>query len=277
MRRTLARPNEYQEPDVSHISADEASNALNRLSRRDVYLWSLCGIVAFLILLGMASIFIPNAVLGQNEIHVDSSHLLQLLISFGSLVILFAVYVTNQRRDLVQARDALYRHLLSEEQKAAGLLDSDTQTYSPLVLEAILDHFTKTASASSPLTVLNLQINDLSRIQRRNGEAAVGHLVRSAAEILRGALRGSDRICRASEGSFVVLLPNTPAEFAPIPIKRILDGVSRWNDLTSSLDYRLSLEVGVTTSSAEVEPARVLLQNARETKFQLQRAAVGIA
>jgi hypothetical protein len=74
-----------------------------------------------------------------------------------------------------------------------------------------------------------------------------------------------------------VLLPKTPAEFAPIPIKRILEGVERWNDLTSSLDYRLSIDIGVTTSSPDVEPARVLLQNARETKFQLQSAPVGIA
>jgi diguanylate cyclase (GGDEF)-like protein len=262
---------------VSTFTAGEAANVLKRLGRRDLYLWSLCGFVAFVVTLGISVMFIPNALFGQNEIHVDSSHLLQLLISFLCLVTLFAIYVTNQRRDLVQARDALYRHLLNEEQKAAGLLDSDTQTYSSLVLEAILDHFTKTATATSPLTVLNLQINDLPRIQRRNGDAAVAHIVRSAAEILRGSLRGSDRICRASEGAFVVLLPNTPADCAPIPIKRILEAVARWNELTSSLDYRLSLDVGVTTSSAEVEPARVLLQHARQTRFDSQRASIGIA
>jgi diguanylate cyclase (GGDEF)-like protein len=243
----------------------DLASQMSTLSRRDLQLWMLCAGVIVLITSGFLAVFWPNFTTGTSEVHLDGAKVFQLITSLLCLVAIFVLYVSGQRRDLVQARDALYRRLLSDEQRLNGLLDNDTQTYSQVVLQGLVERYAAGATPENPLSVLSIQITELNRIRRRNGEEAVLHLARALAEIMRSTLRGTDRICRAGEGTFVVVLPDTRRIDAEFPMRRLADAIARWNIATSSLDYRLNVAFGISTSCDSSLPGLGLIEQARET------------
>jgi len=239
---------------------------LSTLNRRELYLWGFCGVVVVIMFLGIATSVVPDILHSGAGTIAGALNLPQLMIAFICLLVLFGLHVVGQRRDLVQARDALYRRLIMEEAKVEGLLDHETQTYSPLLIESMLERLAQEATPAQPLVLFEVGVRNAKIIERRNGEAAVAHLGRALTEILRNSLRGSDRICREAQGNFLVLLPNTSPELASIPLNRITQAVEKWNEVTSGLDYRLEISVCQASTTGDTEPAILLEQVRRERK-----------
>ena len=240
---------------------------LASLKKRDLTLWLLCGMLVLVLSGGLLVLLVPTLIAHRDSVSVDVKSLPQLSISLMCLVALFAVQINRQRRELSLTRDALFRRLMQEERNSMGIMDPETQTYSTLVLQSVLEKMTAEASVNSPLSILEVQIQSIPAVRRRNGEPAVDHLVRSLAEILRSSLRGSDRIFKSGEAQFTVLMPNTPEDRSDIPVNRIVAAVERWNSAMNSLDYRLKVGVGkVTCTGGGEQPGLEVLSQVREQR-----------
>ena len=250
----------------SWMNGQSWQKELASLKKRDLTLWLLCGTLVLLLCIGLLVLLVPTLLAHRDAVTVDVKNLPQLSISLMCLVALFALQINRQRRELSLTRDALFRRLMQEERNSMGIMDPDTQTYSTVVLQSVLEKMTAEATEEAPLSIIELQIQSVAMIRRRNGDPAVEHLVRSLAEILRSSLRGSDRIFKSGETQFTVLLPNTPEDRSDIPVARIVAAVERWNSAMNSLNYKLKISLGKVTCTGGGQAGLEVLTHVREQR-----------
>lgn len=241
-------------------------NEIAFLREKDGAIWKLCVFMVIALATAFLVLVVPTLVSHTEVVSVSVRNLPQLSVGLLCLVSLFAIQLNRQRRELTLMRDALFRRLLFDERKNE-LIDPETQTYSSVMLQSVLERMTPEVNHDSPLSILDVQIQALPSVRRRNGDQAVDHLVRSLAEILRSSLRGSDRIFKSGEGAFSVLMPNTPEDRADIPIRRIIQAVDRWNAAMMALDYRLNVAIGKVTSNSGDRVALDLLKDAKQQRI----------
>lgn len=259
------------------MPTSQLHDEISKLGKKDIFLWALNVCVLFVLFAGFAALVLPNLFTHHDEVLISSHRLPELLTSLVSALILFVIYVKGQRRELSQARDSLYRRLLLEQSKPEGLLDPETHFYSLVMFHSLVERMSAEATDSTPLSMLSVEIPDLDAVRRQNGEPAVEHLVRSVAELLRTSLRGSDRICRTGEGSFVALLPDTSTAMAHIPAQRIERAVTRWNTLAGALGYKLQTRLRVSSAASRKIAPEMPVHAMRSMHQERALAAVGTA
>jgi len=241
---------------------------MKALRKKDRTLWAFCAALVILLCVTFVALVVPNIWSHSEVIFVDIKNLPQLSLSLLCLVGLFAVQINRERRELSLTRDALFRRLMQEDRKGESIMDPETQTYSTVVLQSVLEKMIVDASADSPLSIIDLQIQSIQAVRRRNGDPAVEHLLRSLAEILRSSLRGSDRVFKSGDTSFTVLMPNTPEDRTQIPVQRIFAAVERWNKAMVSLDYRMRIGVGAVTCTSGEQIGLEVLTKVREQRIR---------
>jgi diguanylate cyclase (GGDEF)-like protein len=247
-------------------STGDIQSEMASLRRKDGALWKFSGFMVIAVSLAFLVLVVPNLISRNEIISINVKDLPQLSVALLCVVALFGIQASRQRREITLMRDALFRRLLMDERRSDGILDPETQTYSSVMLQSVLERMTPEVSSDSPLSILDVQIQALASVRRRNGDQAVDHLVRSLAEILRSSLRGSDRIFKSGEGGFYVVMPNTAGDRAEIPIRRIIQAVDRWNSAMNVLEYRLNIAVGKVTSTSSKRSGMELLSDAKQQR-----------
>lgn len=215
---------------------------LQDISSRDWQLWSLGILVLVVVALGFISLSAPalGGVIDLTQLRL----LPQLFSGFIALVVLFNLYILDQKRRLNATRDRLLSRMLREPRPEGGILfDPLTQVFSAQYFDqAVTREVSRVERQHCALTFLVVDVMNLRSIGSRFGMAAKDHLLSATAELLRSRLRGSDIICRYGAERFVALLTDTDGQQASFPAARISRAVEQWNG-TTSFQYKMQLSV----------------------------------
>lgn len=221
---------------------------IEALSKRDWQLWSICALVIVVIAIGFAAFLLPNLVWASGVLHTDHRYLPQLFFGLITLIVLFNVYILDQKRSLNRTRGQMLRNLMDVAQaKQVAIIDPLTNVFNRRYLDELMPReFNRAARAGSQLSVLLIDINNFKQINSDYGHIGGDQYLRDVANLLKKTLRGSDTVIRLGGDEFFVILPETGNAQAHRAAERLKWEANWWNSATQA-SYRLSFSVGVAT------------------------------
>ena len=226
----------------------ELNSELRDLGSRDLQLWSIGALVLTVVALGFLALVVPNLMWKDEPFKVEARFLPQLFTGFVVLIVLFNVYLLDQKRRINSMRDNLVRRMMVDgaTDKAASrdrLTDTFNREYAASVIVREMER-------GVPYTLVMVDIADFRRINKRFGQLAGDHLLLVASQLLRRTFRGSDVVCRYGGDEFLVILPETSQQLAQAPLARLDAAVHAWNE-TANLSYSLAFRVAAAAGPAE--------------------------
>jgi diguanylate cyclase len=200
-------------------------------SNRDLHLWSISIVVILVLAAGFASVIAPSLAWNSTGFRFDFKCLPQLFWGMISLVLLFSVYVTAQKRELnVTRKTLLQEFVMSEHLPSFSLLDPVTQLLNSCALDPIVAKETTRANRlGTALTFATISFDNFKSIEKRAGTEQGEQTLYRAARLLKSTFRGSDAIFRSRTSEFVVLMPDTTEQQAENAISRLRALTERWN------------------------------------------------
>jgi diguanylate cyclase (GGDEF)-like protein len=215
------------------------------IKSRDWQLWSLGILVLFVVAVGFLSLIASGAE-GMRSLLGNSRFLPQLFSGFVALIVLFNLYIVDQKRRLNATRDRLLRKMLRDRRgENAFLLDPLTNLFNAHYFEqAVTREVSRSERHEHSLSFAILDLQNLQTLRSKYGDVAREHLLTAMAELLRSNLRGSDTICRTGAERFIIILPDTDQRQAAVPMARLLSAVANWNN-TTNFAYKLQVEIGI--------------------------------
>jgi diguanylate cyclase (GGDEF)-like protein len=223
-------------PDSSSASSSSGAKIeprifqehLRKLDRRQWRLWSSTMLVLILLTLAISSFAFP-AIL-NNDSSNYSFYLNQAVRALVGIVLLFSVYLVYQQTMIIRIRNqiadqitslAKVESLTAEVYKLAAL-DQLTGLYNRRSGEQRLaEEISRAERYERPLTVLLLDLDGLKQTNDQHGHAAGDLMLKSFAERLQRAIRGSDLAVRLGGDEFMVILP----ECRPDEVRHVLGRV----------------------------------------------------
>ena len=187
---------------------------LRRLDRRQWFLSSSTALVLILLTVGVASFAFP-ALLNREQ-STYSFFLNQAVRSLVGLVLLFTVYLVYQQTTIIRMRNDLALQfqsiakvqLLTDEVYKLAALDQLTGLYNRRSGEQRLaEEISRAVRHQRPLTVLLMDLDGLKQTNDKFGHAAGDLILKTFAERLQKAIRGSDLAVRLGGDEFMALLP----------------------------------------------------------------------
>lgn len=174
---------------------------------------------------------------------------------------------------------ALSRLRRKHAARLRSLASIDPLTQTPdrrTLLEALRREIDRSERYGRNLSILRMDVDDLSRLNDAHGEEVGDQVLLQCAEIARDVLRSSDIMGRFSGGEFVALLPETSREAARQAADRLL---SAWRSVhlhTADGDVAFTVSVGVAAvrQGNDANTPEALLYRA-ETALQKAKAEGG--
>ncbi len=243
---------------------------MRRLSSRDLQLWLLALLVLLVTVAGVVAIVLPNISWNSASLRVESRYLPQVLFGLIGLVILFNLYVLQQRRELNHAREQLIRQVLEKERnETATLMDALTKVFNRRYLELILPkEVSRAKRTGSSLTLLLADVSDLAAINLKHGEAAGDRCLAELAHLMESTFRISDTLLRYSAGQFLVVMPETGEEQAERAVERLFEALAERNRAATAV-FPMALACGLATyrEGADIQDVlRIAEHNLRTQK-----------
>ena len=221
IREGFMNQSEPQQPIVLSmpVDAEQISAKMRRIATRQKSLWSCAVMVTVLLALGIGSFAFPG-LLSQAE---ESASLLLTSAIRGvvGLVLLFNVYTVYQQLQIHRIHQQLSKQVealgkmevRTEEVYKLAVLDPLTGLYNRRSCEQRLSQeMSRAARTGRPLIVLALDLDGLKQVNDRFGHPAGDDLIKTFAERLNRAIRGSDVAVRLGGDEFLVLLPECKPE-----------------------------------------------------------------
>lgn len=223
----------------------ELALELNELSTKDLRLWSIAALVGVVLTVGFITLIAPNLVWRSGPVQVDSRFLPQLFTGFIVLIVLFNIYLMDQRRRLNQTRDRLIRKLMAQDGSNPELCDPLTKLFSRHYLELLIPKETARADRDGKSIAFAVAtVSNMKAVVAKFGSVAGDHLLLVVSQLLKSTLRGSDIICRYASEEFLLLLPDTADEQAHRAIGRVKGAFERWNSSTA-FPYKVEVQFGL--------------------------------
>src|SRR6202163_1373576 len=257
------------------VDAEQISSTMRRIARRQWSLWS-CGVmVTVLLALGIASFAFPG-LLSQAQ---ESASLLLTSAIRGiiGLVLIFNVYTVYQQLQIHRIHQQLSKQVealgkmevRTEEVYKLAALDPLTGLYNRRSGEQRLaQEMSRSTRNGHPLAVLALDLDGLKQVNDNFGHPAGDELIRSFAERLNRAIRGSDLAVRLGGDEFLVLLP----ECKPEAVRHVLSRLGGLQVECKGHLVEVSFSAG-WTNFAPGESADELLRRADEALYANKRAS----
>jgi len=205
--------------DAPESRLQEIQTSLQKLERRDWWLWILAVVVMLLLTLAVVSLSFPNLLKVEDPFFQFSLNqavrgLVGLVLLFNTYSIYQQVMVKRLRRQLSEQLDAMTRlRARAEEFHKQATIDSLTGLYNRRFAEQRLAaEADRSRRYGHPLTVLAIDLNDFKQINDRYGHPAGDLVLKEFAERLNSAIRVSDLAVRMGGDEFLVLLPECPPE-----------------------------------------------------------------
>jgi diguanylate cyclase (GGDEF)-like protein len=205
------------DPWIEH--SVQIREGLQRLDRKQWWLWSSAVMIILLLTIGMASFAFPSLMrLGEGAYPFFLSQAVRGLIG---LVLLFSVYTIYQqylinkiRGQLADQMDSVAKvEMLTHEVYKLAVLDPLTNLHNRRAGEQrLVEEIARSRRHVRPLTLILLDIDNLKQCNDQFGHDAGDHMLRSFAERLRRAIRGSDMAVRLGGDEFMAILPECRAE-----------------------------------------------------------------
>jgi diguanylate cyclase (GGDEF)-like protein len=262
-------------PIAAPMDAEQISSSMRRIARRQWSLWSSAVMVTVLLALGIASFAFPG-LLSQAE---ESASLLLTSAIRGlvGLVLIFNVYTVYQQLQIHRIHQQLSKQVealgkmeeRTEEVYKLAVLDPLTGLYNRRSGEQRLaQEMSRSTRNGHTLTILALDLDDLKQVNDRFGHPAGDELIRTFAERLSKATRGSDLAARLGGDEFLVLLP----ECKPEGVLQVLSRLSGLQVQCKGHLVEVSFSAGWTNFKPG-ESADELLRRADDALYANKRAA----
>jgi len=257
-------------PSPALVHAQELQQQIQRLSERDLQLWSIGLLITLVLTAGMLAVVFPNVAWAQPIVRLEPAYLPQLFYGLITLVVLSNIYFLTQKLALNNtSRKLIDELILNERLENFSLIDPLTHLLNRRALDEILPkEVARTNRTGSPLTFMNIDLDNFRRINRDFGIAEGDCLLREFASIMTATFRGGDLVFRQGEDGFLVVMPDTGEEDTMPPLRRLLRSLERWND-ASGKPYELSFSWGIASYVVGTEPDDLLRELDRKV-FQKQ-------
>jgi len=213
---------------VTLARREELARQISALSRRDVQLWSIAGLVMLVLASGILSFVLPNI---TAHVKVEIKYLPQLSLGLIALVLLLNFYLIEQRREVNRKERELIRQLaLAETVEQFAVIDPVTNIFNRRFLDDLVPRELKRAQrGETPITFTMVHHQSLGLLIARYGSVIAEHFVGEVAQLLQRNFRGTDTLIRYSESQFLVVMPDTNEEQSTFAISRLTERVDRWN------------------------------------------------
>jgi len=256
------------------MDAEQISSSMRWIARRQWSLWSSAVMVTVLLAVGIASFAFPG-LLSQAE---ESASLLLTSAIRGlvGLVLVFNVYTVYQQLQIHRIHQQLSKQVealgkmeeRTEEVYKLAVLDPLTGLYNRRSGEQRLaQEMSRSTRNGHPLTILALDLDDLKQVNDRFGHPAGDELIRTFADRLNKAIRGSDVAVRLGGDEFLVLLP----ECKPDGARHVVSRLSGLEVEFKGQSVEVSFSAG-WTDFAPGESADELLRRADDALYANKRA-----
>ncbi len=261
-------------PIAAPMDAEQISSSMRRIARRQWSLWSCAVMVTVLLAVGIASFAFPGLLSQAEE---SASFLLTSAIrGLVGLVLVFNVYTVYQQLQIHRIHQQLSKQVealgkmeeRTEEVYKLAVLDPLTGLYNRRSGEQRLaQEMSRSTRNGHPLTILALDLDDLKQVNDRFGHPAGDELIRTFAERLNKAIRGSDLAARLGGDEFLVLLP----ECKPEGVLQVLSRLSGLQVQCKGHLVEVSFSAGWTNFKPG-ESADELLRRADDALYANKRA-----
>jgi diguanylate cyclase (GGDEF)-like protein len=230
---------------------------LEALSSRDYQLWSICALVILVIATGLAAFVVPNMVWAT--LRTDPRYVPQLFFGLTTLIILFNVYILEQKRKLNRTRGQLLRELMeSARARETALVDPLTGVFNRRYMEEIVPReISKATRSGTELSLIILDVDGFKNINTKFGHFGGDQYLRDVATLLKKTFRGSDTVLRLGGDEFLIILPETSNKQAIRAAER-LTWETRWWNQAGHAKYELSFSCGVATYRKGLDMKEVL-------------------
>jgi diguanylate cyclase (GGDEF)-like protein len=215
-----------EEPNESRLQEIQAS--LQKLERRDWWLWVMAILVMLLLTLAVISLSFPNLTRYEDpflQFSVSQAvrGLVGLVLLFNTYTIYQQVMIKRLRRQLSEQLDAMGRlRARADEFHKQAIVDALTGLYNRRFGEQRLAaEAARSRRYDRPLTVMALDLNNFKQINDRYGHPAGDEVLKEFAARLNGAIRVSDLAIRMGGDEFLVLLPECPVEQVKVLLARL--------------------------------------------------------
>ncbi len=214
--------------DGAKVPPETFREHMRKLDHRQWWLWSSTVLVLILLTLAIASFAFP-AILSKEQSSY-SFYLNQAVRSLVGIVLLFSVYLVYQQSMILRMRNQLADQIqslakvqdLTNEVYKLAALDQLTGLYNRRSGEQrMAEEISRAVRYQRPLTVLLFDLDGLKQTNDKLGHAAGDLVLKSFADRLQKAIRGSDLAVRLGGDEFMALLPECRAEEVGCVINRI--------------------------------------------------------
>jgi len=275
-RPTRAEGGLPPEATEAFLSLRELQQRLDKLERREWFLWWSVVVVMLLLTTGVVSLSFPELLTDANPF--SRLQLSQSVRALVGLVLIFNIYTIYQHLQIRRLRGAL-----AAQMAQIGELEMRADQFYNL---AVQDHLTglynrrfaderlaveirRSQRHGQALTVVMLDLDGFKLINDRHGHPAGDAALREFANRLMKAIRSTDLAARIGGDEFMVLLPECPPDRVQIfldrlgPIHLQIDG--RPEKLGLSAGWA-SFEKGDTPETLLERADRSLYARKREAK-----------
>jgi PleD family two-component response regulator len=183
------------------------------------------------IAIGFSAFVLPNLMWGGVPLRIDHHYMPQLFFGLLTLIILFNVYILEQKRTIDRTRQRLLQELMeSAKAKEVALVDPLTGVFNRRYMDEIFPReISKASRAGTELSFIMLDVDGFKDINTKFGHFAGDQYLRDVATLLKKTFRGSDTVLRLGGDEFLVILPETSNKQAQRAAERLLWETRWWN------------------------------------------------
>lgn len=265
------------QPDPSPDSRlPELQTKLEKLERRDWWLWSMAVIVMLLLTFAVFSMSFPGLVLLSDPFFQASLNravrgLIVLVLIFNAYTIYQQITVKRLRRDFSkQIEEMRILQARAEEFKRLALIDPLTGLANRRVAEARLAaEAARSARYGHALTVISLDLDKFKQINDTHGHAAGDQVLKHFAHRLNSVTRKSDLAARMGGDEFLVLLPECTTAHVNALLDRLRPMETEFRGATIAICFSagwVGYEKGETTEQFLERADRTLYAEKRLAK-----------
>lgn len=210
------------------LTIRELQKRLDKLERREWFLWWAVVVVMLLLTTAVVSLSFPELLRDANPF--AQLHLSQSVRALVGLVLIFNIYTMYQHFQIRKLRGSL-----AEQMAQMGELEMRAEQFYNL---AVQDHLTglynrryaderlaaelrRSQRHGQPLTVVMLDLDGFKLINDRYGHAAGDHVLREFSVRLKRAIRSTDLAARIGGDEFMVMLLECPEDKVQIFLNRL--------------------------------------------------------
>lgn len=269
----------------SHPEADqrlgEIQAQLEKLEKRDWWLWGLAVIVMLLLTFAVFSMSFPDLIKVDDPFF--QSGLDRAVRGLAGLVLIFNAYTIYQQVMIKRLRRQFSEKLgemrvlqvRAQEFHRLAIIDPLTGLYNRRVAEErIASEASRSQRYGDALTVVALDLNDFKGINDTYGHAAGDQVLKEFAKRLSSAIRLSDFAARMGGDEFLVLLPECPATQVEAFLKRLQNLVVDYGGQKIPVLFSagwVGYEPGESTADFLERADRTLYAEKRATKARAEQ------